>query len=775
MHYHASSLRTRLIIWCSTLAVLFGVGTVLIRAQTGPIAEDAAQAAPQLNILVGRAPIKQRGLMRAAALSDGKVVRDGDPWKTRLSTMFEDRDAYAVFDMQSPTPIGAIWLQGDNDDSYRIETSLDGKTYERLWDARAVSEPGIQARSQGGLKALARFVRIRPFEGDGNFAIAELQLSRDSEAALPVAQLAAARSLDDRARDRIVLFGLALICLLALPDRAPRILQLIAAAVACAGLWQLGRGLWEAWPIDQQAISLMRGTLGLIGAVAVAREAFAPPRLPACRPLVIGVLALCAGLSFASFYNLGHPQFYNAQRGHWTFAHHLDLRQYYPTAKYFRELGYVDIYDADLGAYRQDEPLLAATLDDVPVRDLRTLETIPAGERTAQSAAVMERFSPERWAAYRRDAAWFRNAMGDAMYRSSLVDYGGNATPFWMAIAHLLFSLVAPSDAAFTWFGMIDLVLFGLMFAAIGRSFGSRAMLICLLVFGANDFVMYGTNWSGATLRHDWLTYLGFGACLLKREHYVSAGSLLALAALIRAFPALALVGVGLPAALRALERGWRARSWRELGAGLRAEQPLLRVALGAALALTVGLVFARITLGPGAWSDWYAKVAELESAPHPACVALRNLLAGSTDQAQYLRARWPLYAAIVAGFCTVVGLISRNLPPHRSAILALFLVPIVFYPANYYLHLVFLFPLLSPDQQKARSPIDPLSASIWITLLLMCVAQYFTTLVSDLALHFYYSTVVLFAALTVIAFLLLRADPSVRAWLAAPPARARS
>ena len=744
---------------CSCLVWFVVISVVQLRAQAAPEHDETS------NLLHGREPLRERGVKRASVLSDGKVVQDGGFWKTRLCAIFADRDAYAVFDLQSEATIRTAWLQGDNDDTYRVEISLDDKTYERLWDARPARHPGMQPRSQRGLNKQARFIRIRPAAGDGNFAISELQLSSDSEGTLPFARLVGARSLDERARDRILLFGLCLVALVLLPARAPRPLQLLAAVVGVVGLGELARALWDAWPFDQQALSLLRGTLGTIGAVAVAREAFAPPRLPACRPLVLAVLALCATLGFASFYNLGHPQFYNAQQGRWTFAHYLDLRQYYPTAKYFRELGYADIYDADLAAYRQDEPRLAATLDSVDVRDLRTLDTGPARDRRAQSAEVVKRFSPERWDAYRRDAAWFRHAMGDFTYRSSLIDYGGNATPFWMAIAHLLFSAIPPGDAAFTWLGMIDLVLLGLMFAAIGRTFGARPMLVCMLVFGANDFVMYGTNWSGATLRHDWLAFLGFGACLLKRERYVGAGALLAFAALIRAFPALALFGVGIPAALRVIAHVWRARDWRELGPAVRAEQPVLRVALGAGLAVAFGLAFAQIALGQEAWRDWFGKVAELESAPHPACVALRNLLAGWTDQAAILQARWPLYAAIVASFCALVGVVSRNLPPHRSAILALFLVPVVLYPANYYLHLVYLFPLLAPEQQDD----DRSGAWIWITLLLMCAAQYFTTLVSDLALHFYTSTVTLFAALFVMSFVLLRADPTVRAWLSAP------
>ena len=71
-----------------------------------------------------------------------------------------------------------------------------------------------------------------------------------------------------------------------------------------------------------------------------------------------------------------------------------------------------------------------------------------------------------------------------------------------MAIAHGLFSLIRPSDFGFICAALIDPLLLLLMFIAILRSFGWRSMLVCALVFGANDFVMYGTNWSGATLRH---------------------------------------------------------------------------------------------------------------------------------------------------------------------------------------------------------------------------------------------------------------------------------
>ena len=46
---------------------------------------------------------------------------------------------------------------------------------------------------------------------------------------------------------------------------------------------------------------------------------------------------------------------------------------------------------------------------------------------------------------------------------------------------------------------------------------------------------------------------------------------------------------------------------------------------------------------------------------------------------------------------------------------------------------------------------------------------QYFTTLERDIELHFYFSTVTLFAALTAMFGALLATDDELRSWLARP------
>ncbi|HKP63827.1 MAG TPA: hypothetical protein VJV78_44135, partial [Polyangiales bacterium] len=584
-------------------------------------------------------------------------------------------------------------------------------------------------------------------------------------AELPPIARARATSLNDRMRDRTLSFGLGMLALLLVPVAAKRWLWAAGLAAAAWGCWSLAQGIWDAWPVGSREVAFLRGTIGFVGAAAVAREVFSPARWPAVRGICVAVLGACALLGVLAFYNLGHAQFWNYHQGRWSFAHALDLRQYYPTAKYFRELSYFRIYDADIAAYAETRPL--ERLLDLPVRELEDFEVVSVRDRLPQIRAIQSRFTPERWAAYKADAEWFRRSMGDAQYLDTLIDYGGNATPVWMAIVHVLFTWIAPSEAAFTLCGLIDLALLALCFAAILRTFGLRSMLACALVFGANDFVMYGTNWSGATLRHDWLAYLGLGVCALRREHWLRAGAWLGLATMIRAFPALALLGIGTPAVLRALGELLRTRRLPRLTELLQRERAIVRVAQGALLMCLATAALSVLILGPAAWSDWVAKVAKIESDPHPASVALRNLIAGSEDQARLLHARWPLYAGSIAAYCGAAALLSRNARPEQAALLGLCLVPVVLYPANYYLHLVFLLPLLATEQRTAGAPaLCVRDGWLWMILLLMCALQYFTTLEHDWALHFYYSTVTLFAALTAMFVVLLAHDDGVRAWL---------
>ncbi len=216
-----------------------------------------------------------------------------------------------------------------------------------------------------------------------------------------------------------------------------------------------------------------------------------------------------------------------------------------------------------------------------------------------------------------------------------------------MSLAHAMFSAISPSNAAFTITGSLDVLLLLITLIVIGRTFGLVAALVCAVVFGANDFVMYGTNWGGATLRHDWLLCLGLGACALRRERFALGGALLGVSTMIRAFPALTLVGVGLAAAWREVLAYRQVQRLPTRGELLERQRDTLRVAAGAIGAALVAFVLARLVLPDASWIDWYKKVALGDAEPHPATLGLRVLLGGSEfNQASVLRARMPVYLA---------------------------------------------------------------------------------------------------------------------------------
>ncbi|MBC7172730.1 MAG: hypothetical protein H5U40_09900, partial [Polyangiaceae bacterium] len=350
-------------------------------------------------------------------------------------------------------------------------------------------------------------------------------------------------------------------------------------------------------------------------------------RFPAHEGAVTSTLALSALVALLAFYNLGRPQFWNAGEGRPTFIHNHDMRVYYPVAKYFRELRFDGVYAASLAALEDiDAPGSLDRMARVEFRDMTTHEMTRVGEARGTIAEVKSRFSPERWAAFVNDMRYFRHSMGLNGYLGSMHDHGANATPVWFLSALAIFAWSPASDAILITGAAIDLGLLLVAFAAIGRTFGLRTMLLSIVFFGANDFYMFGSNWAGATLRHDWMAYLALGACALRSSRYALGGVLLALAAMIRAFPALALVGVALAAGWMLIQQ--RSALGRPLTRAERMETlaPFFRVALGAAICVLGLWLVTSLVFGFDSWTIWLEKVALLSRDSHVNNISLRQL-----------------------------------------------------------------------------------------------------------------------------------------------------
>ena len=721
------------------------------------------------SLLRGIKPTKSHHVRCASCLTDGTAAREGAHWKSEAAALFRSRDAVVEYDLGSVKEIRAAWLQGDNNDVYRIEISTDGQRYSTLWDAKPVSSAGLRERSELRLSGKGRYLRLQPLEGDGNYSITELQLFSEAPRALPVGLVRSSGiPLDTQVRSKILAFGVALIGLLVLSfQRASWWWLALVGLIPVVAGYDLGTSLYSTWPQGQREVSLVRGTVAIVALAALLREAWSPKRYPAHRGVVLSVLAFCGLVGFLAFYNLGHPQFQDRNRGEPTYVHHLDLRQYYGTAKYFDEIGYRALYEADIAAYLEDHP--DTSLERIatrPMRSLRTHQMSTVGAERARIVKAPTLFSKERWKQYKADARYFREAMGSSQYFSTFYDLGGNATPVWISTGHLMFNLFPASNSAFSWTGLLDPLLILAAFVAIGFCFGPRTMFVCMVIFGANDFIMYGSNWGGATLRHDWMAYIAFGACALRREKWVLAGALLALSTSIRAFPALTLITLSFPVIWYYLDRFRAQQQLPTLRALWTEQRPLFMVAAGAAATGVLLFLASSLVVGFEAWADWYVKVSQLSADPHGNHISLRSLIAGwEGDQALVLADRMPLYLLGMLFFTGMLFAASRGQRFEQAAILGLVLTPVFFYPANYYIHLVWLLPLVMLERRQLKSalaqPFD--SAHLWVggLLLGMCAAQYFTVLETDRGIHFYMASVLLFATLTGMLIVLVRKNLS--------------
>ncbi|MEM7135674.1 MAG: discoidin domain-containing protein [Myxococcota bacterium] len=715
---------------------------------------------PDKGILAGLTPSRAARITDAEVITDGNVLAEGRPWDYAPSARFTSKSGSVQYDLGEPTPIGAAWVVADHNDSFELQVSNDGRLFETLWTIPETDGFGFRSRFNGSLDAEARYVRVRPKAGDDLYAISELRVYREPKAEPPVVPRMAGYVPARTLRSKTLLFGLALVAWLLLAVARSRWWWKLATAALpiYVGVELLNQLILD-WPAGSREVSLVRGTVALVAAFAVGLDALVT-RVRPSRAVLCTVLGVCGITAFMAFYNLGHPQFYNQKKHDHTYAHYLDLRQYYTTAKYFDEIGYSGIYAADMAAYLEGkDEASVARLGAKPMRDLHTLRLSTVAAQEAAIAEAPSWFSPERWAEYKRDTGFFRETMGDHSYLVTLIDMGGNATPVWLSTAKLMFNVLEPSDEAFVMTGLLDPLLILIAFALIGYAFGWRTMFVCMVVFGANDFIMYGSNWGGATLRHDWMAYLAFGLCALKRERFMLGGALLAASAMIRAFPALALVGATVPVGWWLVEYWHREKRLPSIDTIATEQRGWLRIVGGAALGVLVLFGFSLIVLPADAWLVWIRKVGQLSSGTHANHISLRLLVSGWETAYRTLLERIPLFvASIVAMVALVVGG-GRRATPVQGALLGLMLIPVIFYPANYYSHFVWLLPMLAVEQRGADPAVSRSGALVWITLLAMCGVQYFTVLTDDRGLHFWLASAVLFAAFSVVLLVWLARD----------------
>jgi hypothetical protein len=731
------------------------------------------------DLLRGKSPREVSFVEHTERLNDGVTPNDGDVWLTDLSVVFHGAAARVVYDLGRVTPIDSAFLQGDNNDRFLLAVSDDGKSYREIWQAQAVPGAGMRPRSIAGLSAHGRFVRLTARGGDSAVSVGELMLFEKQPQPWPP-QLEQQRGLtpDEEAGRWQMGLGLTLALLLALLHRRlPRWVS-AAAALGAAGMgvacvWQIAR----LWPPPLGIGEQLRAVIAGVAMLAVLAWTVFGSRLRLA--LLKSVLFALALLGVACFYNFGAPWFWNASEKRLTPVHLYDMRVYFPVAKYFNELRFDGVYLASVKAYLEGENLPNDAVQRVDLRDLTNNRIVRAGDVMAQVDGVKQRFSQPRWQSFVRDMRWFWRTMGRGDYLGSMGDHGGNATPVWLAIANLLFRNADASERMLTLTALLDPLLLLLTFVCIWRSFGPRAMLLCLIVFGTTDFPMFGSDWAGSTLRFDWMATLGLGVCALRTRRYALGGALLAHAGLVRAFPAIALLFTPVPLFVFVLERLWRRRppALSELRRAHEGLGRLVASALATSLVL-IGLSCVLFGFEP-AWIGWLHRIEVHTEDANTNHLGVRTVMAFDPDLvsgalaqtgvadpwAEWQRTQLATYQqhatwafALRALFLLLCLVACRNARPEQAALLGLLLIPVFSYPANYYCHYVYLLPLLAVDRAAW------LGLLIEVALLLMCVLEYFT-LDNMVDVRFFWESVILLAGfgavLVPLALSALRSGPT--------------
>ena len=442
------------------------------------------------------APREAQRVVHVDRLTDGQRSFEGSAWNSKTAAIFRGSRAYVIFDLGEVTPIEAVYLQGDNNDEFILETSEDGARFTTLWTAPAVGPQGLRARWKSGLGGSARFAKLSAIGGDPSVSASEIQLFSATPSVWPpkVSVLLEFES-SIWARLSLLLFGLiaTLAVLVHRRDaRKPLSTLLWAATLVSAGIAAYLVSL--IWPVETTVINVSRGVCGAVACAVVLRLGLRPKH--ARQGLLTGLLAAMAFMSILTFYNLGHPQFHDVEARKPTFVHTWDMRVYFPFVKYFDELGYDGVYLASVKAYADDK--LDGSLDPIEgtqLRDLRDYEMRSVSEVAEEIHAVKDRFSPERWAEFKQDMSYFWKTMGSGAYLNSLRDHGGNATPAWLLVAHAIYGSAEANEATFLWGALLDPLLLLLFFVVAWRTFGLRTALVCMVAYGATTIYQFGSNW----------------------------------------------------------------------------------------------------------------------------------------------------------------------------------------------------------------------------------------------------------------------------------------
>ncbi|MEZ4298863.1 MAG: hypothetical protein R3B70_28195 [Polyangiaceae bacterium] len=239
--------------------------------------------------------------------------------------------------------------------------------------------------------------------------------------------------------------------------------------------------------------------------------------------------------------------------------HRHELYHYYVGAKFFPEMGYDGLYrctvvaqdelgvythvDEDTGRSFRIDMKKEVSHPDRKVRNLGKDNVLLSAKTFLENPDECKRtFTPERWELFKKDIAFFRAVSGADYFNKMQADHGFNPPPVW-TLAGKFFADFAPASTRFMQFlALLDMLYLGAMFYVLYWAFGWRVSAVAAIFWGCQSSAPM--LWTcGAFLRQDWLFWLVFSVCLIRKKYPALGAAALVYSALLRIFPGLLVVG----------------------------------------------------------------------------------------------------------------------------------------------------------------------------------------------------------------------------------------
>lgn len=454
-------------------------------------------------------------------------------------------------------------------------------------------------------------------------------------------------------------------------------------------------------PLLHQLIHAFKGLVALVAALALVtprRGGWPTARRPeATRTATMVLVGLGAVVAWA---NLGYFHYASVIHPH-------DMTHNYLGAKYWRELGYGDLYRCVARAETELGNRPSRHTDWV--RDLRTNHLMPVAE-LEEGAGRCERFSPARWTAFVGDVQNLRKDVRDDRRGEFYRDHGYNASPVGLMAAVPLTAALPSTRPGLAAIVVVDWCLVVLAGLIVANVFGWRVLVLALAWWGTSYATRYHFT-GGGVLRNDWLLLSVASIALVRRGRDLAGGAAIGWATLLKVFPGVLAVGL----IFHDLARMWRRSVVPSRGMSRRALGALLAVALLVPAASWVATGSAS-DLQP--WAAFKANTDRLLEGPFTNRIGLKAVLAWRPSsrmaEVRSLWLDWPgdlwrirqrenvaalrwVFWAVVAGFLILLARASARHDPWVAMVLALGLIPIALDSSARYFGFVAAYALLWP------------------------------------------------------------------------------